>query len=588
MSRTGSLGVCIFPEPGLNAARTVCYPNYVHEILGYAGLCYSSIAFGDLTVALDKLGILVTVGETQLDLDVVESLREWVRSGGVWLSVGGVCGAGDVFGAELEPAAFSSWGGGLCTLGEGYLLPKDASHKILSHLAIPLHFFNGCAAKAVGAKVLAEVLDAHQRPTDRAAITENAFGEGKAMLIAPDVPGTVVYIQQGAGVMRDGVPAPDGTGALCDSVLKSSDGAVLDWIFDREPVPGVPGLNAFLQPIADQWRELLLRAIFYMVETQGAALPLLWLYPRNLPALAHMSHDTDGSEVEKARTLLETLKQAKINTTWCVITPPYPKEIIEAIKSDGHEVGTHYNANPDGGPWSEENFDSQWRILTDLFEEQPSTNKNHYLRWEGDIEFFEWLIARGIRLDETKGPSKTGEAGFNFGSCQLCRPVDFAGNIMDIYELPTLTQDLIVFAPPALLEPLVLGARKHHGIMHLLFHPAHIEESGESDILLHSVERARECGMEWWTARDIVNWFEARRSASWELLSADSDHADVALDAGAALKGATLMWIAPSGSRVKLNGSEQTGEVVERWGFEFTSTVLDLPAGSRVQLEIER
>src|SRR6185369_3421184 len=102
----------------------------------------------------------------------------------------------------------------------------------------PLHFFGGAAVEARGGNVIATAIDAHGRSTNLPAIVEQQVGNGRCIFIAPDVTGTIVHIQQGrGGVTRDGVPAPDGTSPVNDGVLKSDDGAVLDWIFDREPVP---------------------------------------------------------------------------------------------------------------------------------------------------------------------------------------------------------------------------------------------------------------------------------------------------------------------------------------------------------------
>src|SRR5579872_6039676 len=309
------LGVCVLPSPGRNAARTVCYPHYVHEILTHAGVCYAPLTLEELPERLSDLRLLLTVGESTLPAGLGERLQSWVEEGGAWIAVGGVCGLPELFGVEIESPAYSSWGGGLSTLGEGYLQAETADSPLLAHLQMALHYFNGVPVRATDATVRARALDAHGRPTPRVALTERAAGGGCCLLIAPDLPGSVVLIQQGRAVTRDGVPAPDGTSPVCDDVLKSDDGAVLDWLLDRRPVEGVPGFRAFLDPIADQWRELLIRAILYLAERQQVLLPLLWLYPRNLPGLAHLSHDTDGNEPSRAWGLLEILRSAGVRST---------------------------------------------------------------------------------------------------------------------------------------------------------------------------------------------------------------------------------------------------------------------------------
>src|SRR5688500_20191428 len=76
--------------------------------------------------------------------------------------------------------------------------------------------------------------------------------------------------------------------------------------------------------------------------------------------------------------------------------------------------------------------------------EKPVTNKNHYLRWENDTDIWDWCAKHGIGLDQSKGASKTGEAGFNFGTCHTYFPARFDGSVIDVLELPTPTQDLFV------------------------------------------------------------------------------------------------------------------------------------------------
>jgi hypothetical protein len=129
------------PEPQLNASRTVSYPGYIHEILQHAGICYSVVNMDDLA-ALPQLSILMTVGESALPDALQTTLHEWIAQRGQWIGVGGVCGMTDLFGVIVEKAACASFGGGASNLGEGYLRPS-MPHRIVEHLSLPLHFFNG-------------------------------------------------------------------------------------------------------------------------------------------------------------------------------------------------------------------------------------------------------------------------------------------------------------------------------------------------------------------------------------------------------------------------------------------------------------
>ncbi len=584
-SLNSPLGVCCLPPRPRNAARTVSYGHYISEILHHAGICYASLSMEEIQQTLPALRLLVTVGDTPLPEAVKSALFQWVTNGGVWIAVGGTAGAPEMFGVEEEPATYFGWGATIGTLGEGYLQVTQAEHPVLAHVPLPLHFFNGVPVRAKGGTVLAQVLDAHQRETPRAGVVEHRLGEGTCLLIAPDVTGTVVRIQQGTAITRDGVSSPDGTAPITDDMLKSSDECVLDWWFDRQPIPDVPGLSGFLYPIADIWREMVIRAILHLAQARGVVLPVLWLYPRNLPALAHLSHDTDLNDPVLAKKMLNVLQEAGIRSTWCVILPGYPAEVIRRICAAGHELAMHYDAVEQHTIWDEGAFHEQWRQLTRLFGgEAPVTNKNHYLRWEGDTEFFEWCLRRRVQLDQSKGPSKVGEAGFTFGTCHPYRPIDPRGNFIDVLELPTLTQDLNVFAPDALLEPLVQAVTRHHGILHLLFHPAHVDKPGIAETILKSIRRAQQAGMEWWTARRINEWERARRQVRWEQYTPGEDSVMVCLHSEQPLEDATLLF---TGGQIEVDTGEEAPvqvEATQRWGLEMTAVTLSLHGERTLQV----
>ncbi|MER3474843.1 MAG: hypothetical protein C4335_12650 [Armatimonadota bacterium] len=571
------LGVCDLPPRARNTARTVSYASYIHEILSHAGICYAPLKVHEIESALPALRLLVTVGDTPLPDPTQEAVARWVEAGGAWLAIGGTAGVPALFGVEEEPSTFSGWGSSIGTLGEGYLQAASTDHPMLVHVPIALHFFNGVPVRSKDATVLAWLLDAHQRETPRAGVVHRSRGQGQCLLIAPDVTGTVVRIQQGMAVTRDGVSAPDGTAPICDDMLKSSDGAVLDWWFDRQPVDGVPGFSAFLHPIADIWREMVLRAILVLAQSQGVTLPILWLYPRNLPALAHLSHDTDGNAPALARKMLEVLRKTGIHSTWCVIPPGYPMELIERIRAEGHELALHFDAVEEDTLWNEGAFHEQWRTLKRLFGGNPPiTNKNHYLRWEGDTEFFEWCARRGIQVDQSKGPSKTGEAGFNFGTCHPYFPLDPRGTLLDVLELPTHSQDLNVFAPSALLEPLLQAVERHHGVLHLLFHPAHVAKPGIAETILKAVHAARQRGMEWWTARRINEWERARRRVQWCVYRAEGDTLTLRLRSEVPLQEATLLFTAQNVEVSAGEGFTYEGISTLRWGRPMIAVTLDL------------
>jgi hypothetical protein len=569
---TVPLGVCVLEEAAPNRARTVSYPNYIFEILAHAGVFHTRFPPDQFQSVLPQLRILITVGEMDLPDAVRKQLSDWIEAGGAWLSLSGLCGMEAVLGVERMKNTYANWGGGVRSLGEGYLSPVEADHPTLAHLNRPLHYFGGAAVQAQGATPLAMALDAHGRETAQPVLLERSVGKGRCILIAPDLTGTIVTIQQGRGaVTRDGVPSPDGTSPVNDGVLKSDDGAALDWIFDREPVPGTEGLQIFIQPIADLWRELLLRGIFHLASLTQTALPVLWYWPEKLPAIGHLSHDTDGNDPKLAQRLLDCLAAGEVTSTWCVILPGYEASLMRRIRSAGHEFATHYDSMTKGLPWSADQFDRQFAELKSLFEgEQPVTNKNHYLRWEGDTDLWDWCLKHGIQLDQSKGASKTGEAGFNFGTCHPYFPVRFDGSAINVLELPTPTQDLCVFAPESIFEPLLAQAIKNHGVLHLLFHPAHFHRDDVANSIANAIARGKQQGLQWWTGRQINTWERARRAVRLNAM----DSRSITVQSDSPLKNATVLRLAPSSA---------AGDF-EAWGFRFSAQIISLSGATRIEL----
>jgi hypothetical protein len=206
-------------------------------------------------------------------------------------------------------------------------------------------------------------------------------------------------------------------------------------------------------------------------------------------------------------------------------------------------------------------------------DEPPATNKNHYLRWENDTDIWDWCLKHGIQLDQSKGASKTGEAGYNFGTCHPYFPVRFDGSVIDVLELATPTQDLVVFAPEAIFEPLLASAKKSHGVLHLLFHPAHFHNDAVPKAMSNAIRRGRQEGLEWWTARQINAWERARRTVKLQQVAGDS----VTLQGEADLTDATVLMF---------SGSTNDGSF-SAWGFRFHSATATLSRGASKRIDLE-
>jgi hypothetical protein len=157
-------------------------------------------------------------------------------------------------------------------------------------------------------------------------------------------------------------------------------------------------------------------------------------------------------------------------------------------------------------------------------------------------------------------------------------PVRFDGSVVDVLEMPTVTQDLNVFAPEPLLEPLLDAAERHGGVMHLLYHPAHVLKEPVASAITRSIKKAKERGMEWWTARQINDWQRARRAIEWSEYRSDAKSVGVRVRAGAALPQASILWLT----------KKPKGQTVRRWGFIFQSVPADLQSDSQRNIELTK
>src|SRR5581483_633971 len=107
---------------------------------------------------------------------------DWLKAGGAWLSVGGICEMSASLNVAHAPPSFANWGGGACLLGEGYLVARQGQHPVIAHLQRPLHFFGGIAIKSTGASILAGSTDAHRQNLSHDILFEQRIGQGRAIV----------------------------------------------------------------------------------------------------------------------------------------------------------------------------------------------------------------------------------------------------------------------------------------------------------------------------------------------------------------------------------------------------------------------
>jgi hypothetical protein len=542
---------------------------YITEVLRRAGLFFRELPVEQVQTWTPKSNaIIVLAGQVQLNDAQRDCLAELVKQGHALIGIGGTSGLDQVFGVK-----------GTIPVAEGWMKVSAADHPITAGLRSSLHVFGGHAARAATARPLAELVSGVQPAARGSAILENRFGEGQAILLAPDLLFSIVHIQQGIPVLQDGKPAPDDSARLDDGILKAEDGLVLDWQRDRSPMEP-DGTPVFLEPITDELREIILRAIFFAAQQRGIALPMFWYWPRGLKAVGHISHDSDGNNPELAAALLQVMIRNRVKSTWCIIHPGYSREFYRELKEHEFEIALHYDAHTGGEltSWSRENFVFQHRWLMDEAGlEHIVSNKNHYTRWESRLDFFRWCEEFGIRSDQSRGPSKKGTIGFPLGGSQPFFPLDDLADpprYLDVLEVNMLTQDLVIVCPAEYGRQLLDSALRHYGVAHFLFHPAHILKPGVADALGDLLEYGRSQGIEWWTSQQIYRWEKQRRGVEASFGSPTT----ITLRTAKPLEQATLLLLKPQveGRSLSLDGQPVASDPWNLYGFEFQAVQTDL------------
>ncbi len=550
---------------------------YITEVLRRAGLFFEQLSPDCLESLIRRpKSVVLLSGNLRLTAAGRATQAAWVKGGGAVIGIGGTSGLDEVFGVT-----------GGSPLAEGWMKVTAADHPVTAGLRSSLHVFGGYVMKKGSATALAEV-QWGTRSARGCAILENHFGSGRGILLGPDLVFSIVHMQQGVSVLQDGKPAPDDSAPLNDGILKAEDGLVLDWVRDRQKL-SPDGGQVFLEPISDELREIILRSIFHAATGQGIALPLLWYWPRSLAAVGHISHDTDVNDPKRAVALLEVMNRLKVKSTWCTLYPGgYPREFYRTLAKQGFEIGLHYDAMT-GGPetsWSKEDFFLQHRwLLNEAGLQHITTNKNHYTRWEGRLDFFRWCEEIGIESDQTRGMSKKGTIGFPLGGSQPYFPLDdeaASPRLLKVLEVNLLTQDLVVVCPGEYGRQLVDSVARHHGVAHFLFHPNHILKRGVADALAGLVEYGRSVGLEWWTSAQIHGWETLRRG----VVATFDGPGGVTLRAAKPLQQATLLFLKarPQPQSITVNGRPAQATRRSLYGFEFDAVTLDVAGEVKVHV----
>jgi hypothetical protein len=499
---------------------------YHREVLGHLALAYDTYRLAELDRACARHLVLLLPTVPALVGDHVRTLTRWVSSGGGLI----ICG---------DPGPLAELAGAWAdvTVEEGHVTcaPTGPWQPAPD---VALRAFGGTTLQPSGdAATLAEwVRDPGGlggQAGQATAVTTRAVGAGMVTTFGVDVWQTLVRIHQGWPVTGDGVPPEDGTAPVDEGILKCDDGIALSYERDRGLAPTAKAFSTpfryetppsgpapmFHRPHADMWRDVFAAVLFWTMEKVGRPAGWLGYWPVGIPAVAHMSHDSDGNTDDSARAALDAFEAADVRVTWCFLHPGgYSAEIYKDVIAAGHEPALHYNAmaESDLAYWGEDYLAAQltWvRQVTGT--DSIVSNKNHYTRWEGWAEFYLWCERLGIQIDQSRGPSKQGNVGFPFGTCHVTFPMSdraHGNRLIGVLSLPMQTQDLWLTNVIDNRAVFLDQALEHHGVAHFLFHGRNIVAHEEvRNAVLETVAEGRRRGMPWWTSAEINAWERKRR-----------------------------------------------------------------------------
>ena len=258
----------------------------------------------------------------------------------------------------------------------------------------------------------------------------------------------------------------------------------------------------------------------------------------------------------------------------------------------GNEIALHYNAmsTEENSLWDQENFTYQLeRTFDDQLKNKAAsikTNKNHYLRWEGDIQFYQWCERAGIVVEQSKGERSKAIKDFLQVQCHPYIPVSNASEknrLMQVLSLPTLAWD-----PPTALrctlkeaQSIIDRSAQVNGVAHFLFHPAALVNKEVGSVLVDLVNYGRKQGLHWWTSEELYVWLHLKRGIEVFVQSGTNDGKQLYISAQQPCSGLTVLISQPP-SKMGIpsnNGTIRSIRNIQRFGLSFYEIILDISQG---------
>ncbi len=569
------------PSEGWARVALVTGPDWTHapsvaDALRTAGLVFRKYSADQIEAACSYAQILI-VPPLPDTPEAATLLARHVEEGGSLICIGDTCGLNAYLGVRSPSEN--------CEFGEGYLAPVS-EHFLLGDETVPIHCIGGQCVVADGTMTLAQLLDRHGKPTGLCGLSVQEHGSSTAIYIAPDLGLTAVRLRQGSYVEMDGIPASDGTAKIRDGILRSEDGSVLDWDFDRSTdLAGEP--PAFLLPAVDRLVGIVVRAAAYAAERMSLPLLLLWPHPNGAVATGMVSFGTDGTDVQNVQTILHQATLVGLRATWCLRSPGFSLDVAKALRTRDHEVALQFEVN-EPEDWASDRLSfQQTRMSRSLGTRQLLSTSIQDGRWHGRNEFWEWCARVGIEAEIGRMPRQPGNVGSIFGTCRPFRPARRDGSLLPVLSIPCLAADIGKGVSSARALEILEHAVRSHGVVHFFFETRSFEEKTVSEAFRNFMAHARPRGIEWATAEEIVQRMKAVRTMRVDLSFADEGlavvlHPEYEMpEAALCITGDTIVGATALQKRLRVTR-------VVRYGIPCCSVTVDLNAQCPTYVTLER
>ena len=346
---------------------------------------------------------------------------------------------------------------------------------------------------------------------------------GEAAAFTYDLARSVVYTRQGnpawAGQERDG---QDGPIRSDDLFFGAKAGDVQpDWV----------DLGRVAIPQADEQQRLLANLITRM-SADSQPLPRFWYLPRGEKAAVVMTgddHGNGGTDDQFERFKAQSPASCSVadwecirSTSYVYTNTPMSDAQAAAYQAEGFEIALHANTNcADFTPSSLDsnfgfqliNFAQTWPSLS-----APRTNRTHCIPWSDWATHAKVELDHGIRFDTNYyyWPEAwiQNRPGMFTGSGMPMRFADADGSLIDVYQAATQITDESGMDIPAHIAALLgnaVGPQGYYGVFTVNMHTDALSTGADA-----IVAEAQSRGVPVVSARQMLNWIDARNGSSFE------------------------------------------------------------------------